>query len=61
MQLKKRDEDAQHLLSISMTEPISLQKKSLIHAIAGEHVMTGDFPFELLKLKLSGKQVCGSP
>jgi hypothetical protein len=38
-----------------------LAKKSLIHAIAGRHVMTGNFSFEVVGLKLLGKQVCGSP
>ncbi len=38
-----------------------LAKQSLIHAIPGGHVMTGDFPFEVVKFKLSGKRVCGSP
>jgi hypothetical protein len=38
-----------------------LAKKSLIHAIAGGHMMMGDFPFEAVKLKLMGKQVCRSP
>jgi hypothetical protein len=38
-----------------------LAKRALVHAIAGRHVMTGDFPFEVVKFKLSGQQVCGSP
>jgi hypothetical protein len=38
-----------------------LAKKSLIHAIAGEHVMMGNFPFEVVKLKLLGKRVCRPP
>ena len=29
--------------------------------IAGGHVITGDFPFETVKLTLSGKRECGSP
>jgi hypothetical protein len=36
-----------------------LAKWALIHAIAGRHVMTGDFPFEVVKFKLLGQRVCG--
>ncbi len=38
-----------------------LEKRALVHAIAGKHVMTGDFPFELVKFKLSEQRVCGLP
>jgi hypothetical protein len=38
-----------------------LAKTALLSAIAGGHVITGDFPFEVVKIKISGKRVCGSP
>ncbi len=38
-----------------------LTKQALVHAVAGGHVMTGDFLFEVVKFKLSGQRVCGSP
>jgi hypothetical protein len=38
-----------------------LAKRSLLSAIDGGHTMEGDFPFETVKLKLSGKRVSGSP
>ncbi len=38
-----------------------LAKGSLLSAIDGGHTMEGDFPFEIVKLKLSGKRVSGSP
>ncbi len=38
-----------------------LVKTALLSAIAGGHVMTGDFPFEVVKLEISGKWVRGSP
>ncbi|KAL3826634.1 hypothetical protein ACHAXA_009075 [Cyclostephanos tholiformis] len=38
-----------------------LAKKALLYMIAGGHVITGDFPFETVKLTLSGKRECGSP
>jgi ribonuclease HI len=38
-----------------------LAKAALLSAIAGGHVMTGDFPFEVVKLEISGKRVRGSP
>ncbi len=38
-----------------------LAKASLLHAILGGNVIKGDFLFELVKIKVSGKQVSGSP
>ena len=38
-----------------------LAKTALLSAIAGGHVMTGNFPFEVVKIEISGKRVCGSP
>ncbi len=38
-----------------------LTKRALVHAIAIRHVMRGDFPFEVVKFKLLGQQMCGSP
>jgi hypothetical protein len=38
-----------------------LAKCSLLSAIAGGLVMEGDFPFEVVKFKLSSKRVSGSP
>ncbi len=38
-----------------------LAKGSLLSAINGGHTMEGGFPFEIVKLKLLGKRVSGSP
>ncbi len=38
-----------------------LAKDALISAIAGGSLMKGDFPFEPIRFKLSGKHVCSSP
>ena len=38
-----------------------LAKDALISAIAGGSLMKGDFPFEPIRFKLSGKRVCSSP
>jgi hypothetical protein len=38
-----------------------LAKCSLLSAINGGSTMEGDFPFEIVKVKLSGKSVSGSP
>ena len=36
-------------------------KQALVSALKGGHVVNGDFPFELVTLKLSGIKVCSSP
>ena len=36
-------------------------KSALLHAILGGDVISGDFPYELVNMKVSGKQVSGSP
>jgi hypothetical protein len=36
-----------------------LAKTVLLHAISGVNVIKGGFPFELVKIKLSGKWVSG--
>jgi hypothetical protein len=38
-----------------------LAKDALISVIAGGLLMKGDFPFEPIRFKLSGKCVCSSP
>ncbi len=38
-----------------------MEKCSLLSAIVGGLVVEGDFPFEVVKFKLSGKRVSGSP
>jgi hypothetical protein len=37
----------------------TLAKKSLLHAISGGDILQGDFPFELVKIKVSGIRVSG--
>jgi hypothetical protein len=39
----------------------TLTKKSLLHAISGGGVLQGNFPFELVKIKVSSNWVSGSP
>ncbi len=39
----------------------SLAKMALLHSIARGSILGGDFPFELVKIKVSGVQVSGSP
>jgi hypothetical protein len=36
-----------------------LAKTALLHAISGVNVIKGDFPFELVKIRVSGKFVSG--
>jgi hypothetical protein len=38
-----------------------LAKSALLHAISGGDVISGDFPFDLVNVKVSGEQVSGSP
>jgi hypothetical protein len=38
-----------------------LAKTALLHAILGGNVIKGDFPFELVKIKVLGMSVSGSP
>jgi hypothetical protein len=38
-----------------------LAKLALLHAILGGDVISGDFPFKLVNVKVSGEWVSGSP
>jgi hypothetical protein len=38
-----------------------LAKDALLSDISGGPIMTSDYPFELVRLRLSGERVCGSP
>jgi hypothetical protein len=38
-----------------------LAKQSLLHAILGRAIIKGNFPFEFVKIKVSGTPVSGSP
>jgi hypothetical protein len=61
MQLKRKGWRCSALPKHLNDQADKLAKKSLIYAITGGHMMAGDFPFELVKLKLSGRLVCGLP
>jgi hypothetical protein len=39
----------------------TLAKMALLHSIAGGSVLCGNFPFELVKIKVSSIQVSGFP
>jgi hypothetical protein len=39
----------------------TLAKESLLHTIFGGNILQGNFPFELVKIKVSGNWVSGSP